>query len=77
MSVLYRKYVTFIKGRYSLIVNMSLKNYLHRGLRFIVKGTPVKNITADISYLQPNKRLFGKKIIITGGGRGLGASMAA
>lgn len=56
---------------------MSLKKYLHRGLKFIIKGTPVKNITADISYLQPNKRLFGKKIIITGGGRGLGASMAA
>ena len=56
---------------------MSLKKSLHRGLKFIIQGTPVKNITADISYLQPNKRLFGKKIIITGGGRGLGASMAA
>lgn len=33
---------------------MSLKKYLHRGLKFIIKGTPVKNITADISYLQPN-----------------------
>lgn len=33
-------------------------------------------VKAEISYLQPNSRLEGKKIIITGGGRGLGASMA-
>ncbi len=35
-----------------------------------------KIVTAEISYLQPNERLRGKKIIISGGGRGLGASMA-
>lgn len=33
-------------------------------------------ITAAISYLIPNARLQGKKIIVTGGGRGLGYSMA-
>lgn len=32
--------------------------------------------TANISYLQPNQRLMGKKIIVTGGGRGLGYAMA-
>lgn len=37
-------------------------------------GKPV--ITAAISYLSPCERLAGKKIIITGGGRGLGFSMA-
>lgn len=56
---------------------MSVKSYLRRGVRFIFKGIPVKNIKAEISYLEPNGRLVGKKIIITGGGRGLGASMAA
>ena len=35
-----------------------------------------KIVKAEISFLQPNSRLEGKKIIITGGGRGLGASMA-
>lgn len=55
---------------------MSLKTYISRALRYIIKGTPIKEITADISYLQVNNRLRGKKIIITGGGRGLGASMA-
>lgn len=56
---------------------MSIKSYLSRGIRFILKGIPVKNIKAEISYLQPNGHLADKKIIITGGGRGLGASMAA
>lgn len=55
---------------------MSLKEYVKRGARFVLRGVPVKNITAQISYLQPNERLFGKKIIVTGGGRGLGEAMA-
>ncbi len=36
---------------------------------------PVPYLTAQISYLSPNERLKGKKIIITGGGRGLGEAM--
>ena len=55
---------------------MSYIQYLKRGARFVLKGVPVKNITANISYLQPNGRLSGKKIIVTGGGKGLGAAMA-
>ena len=55
---------------------MSFKQYLKRGVRYVVRGVPVKNITAHISYLQPNGRLAGKKIIVTGGGKGLGAAMA-
>ena len=56
---------------------MSFKQYLKRGARFIIKGVPTKNITAHIAYLQPDGRLKGKKIIVTGGGKGLGAAMAA
>lgn len=56
---------------------MSFKQYLKRGARYVVRGVPVKNVTAHVSYLQPNRQLAGKKIIITGGGRGLGAAMAA
>lgn len=55
---------------------MSYKQYLKRGAQYILRGVPVKNITASISYLQPNNRLRGKKIIVTGGGKGLGAAMA-
>lgn len=42
---------------------------------FLLHGEPKKTI-ANISYLQPNNQLAGKKIIITGGGRGLGFAMA-
>ena len=55
---------------------MGIKTYISRALKYIVKGTPIKKTTAEISYLQPNGRLVGKRIIITGGGRGIGASMA-
>lgn len=55
---------------------MSYKQYIKRGLKYVLNGAPIQNITADISYLQPNGRLSGKKIIVTGGGKGLGAAMA-
>lgn len=55
---------------------MSIKSYLARAFKYIVRGTPIKNIKADIHYLQPNAQLQGKKIIVTGGGRGLGVAMA-
>ena len=55
---------------------MGLSTYIKRGIRYILHGVPIKNIRAEISYLKPNGILKGKKIVITGGGRGLGASMA-
>lgn len=55
---------------------MSLKLYIKRGIHFIFRGTPIKKINAEISYLSPTSMLKGKKIIITGGGRGLGYAMA-
>ena len=55
---------------------MHIKSIIQRALLYLLKGVPVKHLSAEISYLQPNGLLKGKKIIITGGGRGLGASMA-
>lgn len=57
---------------------MTLRKYISRGIRYIFHGQPLVNniTTAEISYLQPNGRLKGKKIIVTGGGRGLGFAMA-
>lgn len=57
---------------------MSLKNYILRGLRYVIHGQPVINNStiAKIYYLFPSEKLKGKKIIITGGGRGLGFAMA-
>lgn len=55
---------------------MSYKQYIKRGLKYILNGMPIQNITANIYYLQPDNRLTSRKIIVTGGGKGLGAAMA-
>ncbi|MCR5247016.1 MAG: SDR family NAD(P)-dependent oxidoreductase, partial [Paludibacteraceae bacterium] len=55
---------------------MSLFTYLKRGVRYVLKGIPNKIVVPNITYLNPSEILKGKKIIITGGGRGLGYAMA-
>lgn len=55
---------------------MSVSNYLKRGVSYILHGQPIKKVTARIVTLAPDQRLKGKKIIVTGGGRGLGYAMA-
>lgn len=54
---------------------MGLKQKLKHTVSFLLHGEP-KPTYAKVSYLAPNKLLSGKKIIITGGGRGLGFAMA-
>ena len=55
---------------------MSVKSSFLHALSVLLHGE-LKPVYANISYLQPDRRLQGKKVIITGGGRGLGAFMAA
>lgn len=55
---------------------MSVLFRIRKGLRYILSGKPVNSVTAEISYLSERNVLKGKKIIITGGGKGLGAAMA-
>lgn len=55
---------------------MAICNRLIKGFRYILFGIPTNRVTAEISYLSESSALTGKKIIITGGGRGLGAAMA-
>lgn len=54
---------------------MSIKKKIKHAISFLLHGEQ-RPIYAQISYLTPNNRLFGKKIIVTGGSRGLGFSMA-
>ena len=54
---------------------MSIKSRLKHIVSFLLHGDP-KPVYANISYLSPNETLRGKKVVITGGGRGLGFSMA-
>lgn len=50
-------------------------NIIKKIVSFLLHGKPQK-VFAKISYLQHNQILLDKKIIITGGGRGLGFAMA-
>lgn len=69
---------------YSVIVRNGVKKkkilgvtVYRRKLRQPVKPAATQPIIyANISYLMPNQRVAGKKIVITGGARGLGFSMA-
>lgn len=54
---------------------MGIKSKLKHLVSFLLHGDP-KPIYANITYLSPNETLRGKKVVITGGGRGLGFSMA-
>lgn len=54
---------------------MSLIRKVIHTLSILLHGEPGPTY-AKISYLLPNQTLVGKKIVITGGGRGLGFAMA-
>ena len=54
---------------------MGIKSKMKHTISFLLHGE-TKPIYANIHYLSPNEQLKGKKIIITGGGRGLGYAMA-
>ena len=54
---------------------MSFKTKLKHAVSFLLHGAPKKTFV-NISLLQPNQQLLGKKIVVTGGGRGLGYAMA-
>lgn len=55
---------------------MGIKTYLKRGISYMLHGVRPIDVRADIHYLAPGKSLEGKRIIVTGGGRGLGFAMA-
>lgn len=54
---------------------MSLTSKIKRAISLLLHGAP-KSTYAAVTYLQPNQQLAGKKVLITGGGRGLGFAMA-
>lgn len=54
---------------------MKIKAKIKQIISFLLHGER-PYVIAKISVLKPNKRLWGGKIIVTGGSRGLGYSMA-
>lgn len=55
---------------------MAFISYIKRGIKYILFGQPLYNVQANIQLLSPNEQLIGKKVIVTGGGSGIGYSMA-
>ena len=51
-------------------------SFLKRTGKYIIKGIPNNIVNANIKLLFPEKKLSDKNIIITGGSRGLGFTMA-
>ncbi len=55
---------------------MRIKDIVKRTLRWIFKGIPNINVTVDVGMIDRDYCLKNKIVIITGGGRGIGFSIA-
>lgn len=55
---------------------MNIIGLIKRCITYILKGSSNKIVRADISLVMPSKKLGGKKILLTGGSRGIGYAMA-
>lgn len=53
-----------------------MRQYIKRLVLWLLYGVPVNKTYAKITVVQYDERLKGKKVLITGGGRGLGFYMA-
>ncbi len=50
--------------------------YWKRGVKYVISGVPNKTVTVNIAQINYGGVLEGKKILITGGSRGLGLAIA-
>lgn len=55
---------------------MSVGAYFKRMVRYVLKGIPEQHITVQVIESAPSNRLDGKRVLITGGSRGLGYYIA-
>lgn len=55
---------------------MGMKQYIKRGLNFVLHGVPERKVYAQVSYLAPNEMLKGRTALITGGTSGIGFEVA-
>lgn len=53
-----------------------ISTYFKRGIQYVTKGTPKVNIKVNLAQIHYGGILEGKKILITGGTRGLGFAIA-
>lgn len=55
---------------------MGLKQYIKRGVKFILHGVPERKVYAQVSYLAPSEMLKGRTALVTGGTNGIGYEVA-
>lgn len=55
---------------------MAFRDYIKRGLEYVFTGRAFPTVHVTVQTLSSSEKLKGKKVIITGGGRGLGFAMA-
>lgn len=55
---------------------MGLKQYIKRGVKFILYGVPERKVYAQVSYLAPSELLKGRTALVTGGTSGIGYEVA-
>ena len=55
---------------------MRLKQYIKRGVKFILHGVPERKVYAQVSYLAPSEMLKGRTALVTGGTSGIGFEVA-
>ena len=53
-----------------------MKHYIYRLWQWLYKGIPVMKVNAGITAIEHGKTLAGHKILITGGSRGIGYTLA-
>lgn len=55
---------------------MMIKQYIKRCLQYVMSGQPLVHTTAQIAIKSPNNVLTDKRILVTGGSKGIGYAMA-
>lgn len=55
---------------------MSMKQYLYRLWQWVYKGIPVMKVNAGIATIDAAQHLKGRKILVTGGSKGIGLQIA-
>ena len=55
---------------------MGLKQYIKRGVKFILHGVPERKVYAQVSYLAPSEMLKDRTALVTGGTSGIGYEVA-